>query len=150
MFLKKHLLKQMLQYSSLSAIGSTINLPLTGFLERVILQETCACKCKSKAGNSSKVGVEFSTESPFVSEHRFKGATYAAVILKLLRNFFRSSCNLRVPFLFLNLLWHQNSKALSVSQCGSKERSSEITSEFTKNYHSTLLLCLNYSESKPL
>lgn len=57
MFLKKHLLKQMLQYSSFIAIGSTINLPLTGFLERVIVQETRACKCKSKAGNSSKVGV---------------------------------------------------------------------------------------------
>lgn len=59
MFLKKHLLKQMLQYSSFIAIGSTINLPLTGFLEHVILQEIHACKCESKAGNSSKVGVGF-------------------------------------------------------------------------------------------
>lgn len=45
---KKHLLKQMLQYFSFVVIGATINLPLTGFPEHIILQEIQACNQSQK------------------------------------------------------------------------------------------------------
>lgn len=69
MFLKKHLLKQMLQYFSLIAIGPTINLPLTGLPEHMILQEIQAYESESKHGNNSKVEVGLLWRIPFVSAH---------------------------------------------------------------------------------
>lgn len=57
MFLRKHLLKRMLQSFSSSAIGPTVNLSLTGCLEHIILQEIHVCECKAKAASSNKVEV---------------------------------------------------------------------------------------------
>lgn len=84
MFLKKHLLKQMLQYFSLIAIGPTINLPLTGFPEHMIVQEIQAYESfESKTGNNSKVEVRLLWRIPFVSDRRLKGAVCAAEVMKL-------------------------------------------------------------------
>lgn len=82
-FLKKHLLKQMLQYFSLIAIGPTINLPLTGFPEHIIVQEIQAYESfESKTGNNSKVEVRLLWRIPFVSDRRLKGAVCAAEVMK--------------------------------------------------------------------
>lgn len=57
MFVKKHLLKRMLQYFSSPAIGPTMNLSLTGCLEHMILHKIHVCACKAKAASTSKVEV---------------------------------------------------------------------------------------------
>lgn len=80
MFLKKHLLKQMLQYFSLIAIGPTINLPLTGFPEHMILREIQACESESKAGNNSEAEVRLPWRI-LVFHRSLKGAICAAEII---------------------------------------------------------------------
>jgi len=65
------------------AIGPTINLPLTGFPEHMVLQEIQACESESKTGSNSEVEVSLLWRIPFVADHRLRGAIGAAKVINL-------------------------------------------------------------------